>query len=90
MRSARSPSSYFPSCIVVSRPSRAETCPVSDGQPTHIPATGITRCGSFSISLTFAEWSRITLIGQVPSPTASAAAMKVASTMPASTAALKN
>ncbi len=42
--------------------------PGSDGQPTVMPATGMTRCGSLSISLTFAEWSRITLIGQVPKP----------------------
>ena len=48
--------------------SRGLMWPASDGQPTHIPATGMTRCGSFSISLTFAEWSRITLIGQVPRP----------------------
>ncbi len=34
------------------RPSRGLMWPFSDGQPTHSPATGITRCGSFSMSLT--------------------------------------
>jgi hypothetical protein len=35
--------------------SRGLMWPASDGQPTVQPATGITRCGSFSMSLTVCE-----------------------------------
>ena len=55
MRAARSPSSYLPSCTVLDSDSRALMWPASDGQPTIMPATGMTRCGSPSISLTLAE-----------------------------------
>ena len=55
-----------------------------------MPATGTTRSGSRNSSLTNAAWSRIALIGQQPSPTASAARMKVASTIEQFDTALKN
>ena len=63
---------------------------VTAGQPTPSPATGKTCCGSPSNSDTAAARLRITLIGHVPSPCASAASTNAVSAIPASTLALKN
>src|SRR5204863_8175509 len=75
---------------VTSRPNLGLITPAKDGQPTPSPATGKTWAGRPKRSDTFAELLRRVLIGHVPRPTRSAAATKVASTIAASTDALKN
>ena len=60
------------------------------GQPTARPATGKRVAADCSNSDTAAARLRITLIGHVPSPCASAASTNAVSAIPASTLALKN